>query len=1040
MQRALMLRLRPAVVPAAVAAVSRAAVAPSPATAVVAPAPIAAARFCSSSDDLAADPVKTLRKRHGFQPFSEREEQDLVNVITTKPRHVLKHVRQMVWRSRKRELHFRSTVTQLMIVLQDYLRKQLVDPEHATAIIEGVLDECVRMHQHDMAHLLFRALLRFRKFGCKVTVDAMRHLFASYKATNQIEHMAALPAQLEDGDAALRPLCIAAHLFAGNVSAAEALRASIPKQQMQPLDLVALMDGYDKLNDTKKVLEVVDSAEEATSAAKEELVDVFTAALQIFYKRDDEAAFAHVFNTARAREIPFSSSGFATTLRMQLRHAQSLDDVTRVEEELRALGYVPDMTGNSVIISAIARMMHYGDKTSEEVMLGKVDTLLTSVETRMKEGDADLDVSGGHLRAIIRGYGAAGKPELMREAWKRLSASSKPGLAHDTRVYNELMKWYSLMGNVKDCIATKSEMAERDVQCDAQTYTWLVRALGKFYPRQVEKYYLELQASRVRPDITLYTTLIGVFGDLEQFDRIEAIRGDIRQREEAGTIQVSPATYAVLLRVYGGDLTKVEEIYAEAQAKSVGDHDHVVTALVHAFAANPEGTERLERALGSLGSKWPTNVFNVLLNMYAKRGEREKFDALWARMQAEGTEPNEVTFGTMVTAYGRWKDTAKVAEMIELLKSKEGLVDAKFYGVLAATYSKLGDAEGIDDAWADLLNSRLFPDTETFNQFLALYGRHHNMPRMQSVMDSMMRQVPPNPLTATTVVDVLGKAGRITEMENLLTDMKKNPDTAPTAVTYHQAMNAYAKAGDVAKMERARDDLIAQGFEENAVTFNILAEGYGRGKRFEQLNDLLRRRKEKGVAMEELGYCVLISCYGRVRLANDVRRIAEEITQLKATLPADEWKHVVTRKVVWALIDAFCRCGDVESMQKWTAELGPLDSSDHAGLIAYYARCGLMDRADEHATAIETAGDDVPFGALNAMAKGFARTGRFDRSVEVLHKLRDRDMVPDAATALNLSQLFLKAGLHEQAQQIVQWRRQYASESSSSDGGDDVIV
>jgi pentatricopeptide repeat protein len=997
-------------------------------------------RQCSTStaagagDATTADPIGQLQKRHSFQPFSEREEQDLVNVITTKPRHVLKYVRRMVWRSRKRELHFRATVTQLMIVLQDFLRKQLVDPEHASAIIEGVLEECVKMHQHDMAHLLFRAFLRFRKYNCRISVDALRHLFESYKATNDMEHMAQLPLQMQE-DAELRPLCIAAYLFAGDVAAAEKLRQSVAQTDMKPQDLIAVMEGYDRLNDIPKVLEVIDTVE-SIQRPKDELVDVFASALRIFYRRDDETNFARVFNTARTKEIPFSSASFATTLRMQLRHAQTIDDVTRVEQELRALGYVPDMTGNSVIISAIARMMHYGDKTSEEVMLGKVDTLLTSVETRLKQGDADLDVGTGHLRAIIRGYGAAGKPELMKEAWGRLQAK---GLSNDTRVYNELIKWFSLMGNVKDCLQAKYDMAKNDVQADAQTYTWVFRALGKYYPRQADKFFMELQTSRIRPDIALYTTMIGVFGDIERLDRVETIRGEIKQREENGTIQVSPATYAVLLRVFARDLEKVEELFREAQAKSIADHEYVLTSVVHAYSLHPNGLGKLEDLLRTLDPRWPINVFNVLLSYYGKKGDRAKFDELVQRMQRDGVEYNEVTFGTLITNYGRWKDIGKVAEMVELLKTREGAIDAKFYSILAATYSRLGDAEGIDDAWQDLINSRLYPDTETYNHFLSLYGKHHNMPRMQSVMDSMMKHVPPNPLTATTVLDVLGKAGRITEMENLLSDMRKNPDTAPTSVTYHQAMNAYAKAGDVAKMERARDDMLAQGYEENAVTFNILAEGYGRGKRFEQLQELIRRRKDKGVPMEELGYCVLISCYGRVRLINDVRTISDELKTLKAS-GAPEASDVVTRKVHWALVDAFCRCGDVETMQYWVSELGELATADRAMLIAYFSRVGLMDRADEMATAIEAASEDVPFNALNALARGFAKTGRFDRSVEVLHKMRDRNLVPDASTALTLSQMFLKAGLHEQAQQIVQWRRQYSSTAQAEAENEDVIV
>ena len=64
----------------------------------------------------------------------------------------------------------------------------------------------------------------------------------------------------------------------------------------------------------------------------------------------------------------------------------------------------------------------------------------------------------------------------------------------------------------------------------------------------------------------------------------------------------------------------------------------------------------------------------------------------------------------------------------------------------------------------------------------------------------MMKLIPPNPITATTVVDMLGKMGRFEEMEAVLNEMSRSTNAAPTLVTFHQAMNAYAKCGDVIQM------------------------------------------------------------------------------------------------------------------------------------------------------------------------------------------------------------------------------------------------
>lgn len=1114
-------------------------------------------------------------KRRSFQPFTEKDEQDLINVMSSKPRHVLRHVRQSIWRGRKRELHFRATVTHLMIVLQDFLRRQQIEPSGAAIILEGTMEECVRLSQHDMAHLLFRAFLRFRKYGCKISLDALRLLFDSYRGTDNAEMMLQLATEMST-DPELRAFCIAAYLYAGRVDEAEKLRAAIPSSQLETKDVIAMIHGYQKLQMPDKIVGIVrglsnnssssgGSGSGSSETSQEELGEIVAAALKAFYEgslRGGWAAgnsgssssssaennnnicdtyFNECFDIGRRLEVAFPASAFATVLRHKLRRAVTMADVTAVENELRSIGYVPDLTGNSVIVAAYARMLHFGDKGSEEVMLSKVDTLLSSIESRLKQNDPDADVSSAHLRAVLRGYGAAGRPELMKKAWEAVQCK---GLSNDTRVYNELLKWFCLMGNVKDALRTKSEMVRDEVQPDATTFTWLMRALGKFYPRQAEKFYEELRILRIRPDPALYATLIGTFGDLGNVERVEELRAEISQREGSGTLPVSASTYAVLLRIYRDDVDKVEALWKEIQSKGIAEHDHIVTSMLHAYAsfdakekqkqqllhhqqqkaaggggtsatrtattaaaagggANKKNDDelassssRLNKFLQSL-PQWSTSVYNVVLHMYGRRGDIGKVNELVEKMKADGTQLNDVTFGTLVSLYGKAKMTDKVADVMEMIKQQEGQVSASFYSILASTYSKLGDTDGIDEAWEDMVASRLFPDTETYNAFLTLYSKHHNVRKMQVVLDSMLKHVPPNPITSTTVVDMMGKSGRLSEMEDLVADMKKQPETAPTTVTFHQLMNAYAKAGDVIKMEKARDEYLASGFKENAVTFNILCDGYGRSRRFEQVTELLDRRRALGIPMEELAYCVLISNYGRARLTNEVTRLGRELKGMLVTDSSAEssssssstaaasgsssssssdssnnnqasegqtssssaaaaapapattstttsMSHpTVSRKVHWAMIDALCRCNDTAAMSEWITLLtkdAPLSSSDKNQLIAYYGRCGMLDHVDAIAQSIEEAGDDVSFTALNATAKAFARQGRFDKCVEALHKLRDREMVPDAATALTLSQMFIRAGLHEQAQQIIQWRRFHARSGQAETESEDVIV
>ncbi|RHW74159.1 kinetoplast polyadenylation/uridylation factor 1 [Trypanosoma brucei equiperdum] len=970
-----------------------------------------------------------LNRATSFQPFSQRDEEDLIRVVKTKPRHVLKHVRQQVWRSRKRELHFRNTVTHLMIVLQEFLRKQMIDPANASQIMEGIMEECVKYSQHDMAHLLFRAFLRFRKYGCVITVDALRHLFESYKENDSSDLMLQLANEMR-GDPALRALCVAAYLFANHLEEAETLQEGLAFSDLTRDDIIALIEGYDKLNKTEKIMDVLKNVTEITKndgGAKsarlepDDLDAIFRSFFRVFHRRDDDTAFTEVFQAAFRGSVKLDSQTFAIILRQRMRHVTCMEEITAVEQELQEFGYTPDVTGNSILISAYARLVHFGDRGSEELMLAKVDTLLSSIESRLRQGDPDMDVSAAHIRAVIRGYGAAGRPESIKSAWARMQCK---GLSDDIRVYNELFKWFALMGSVKDVMGLKEEMDAAGLHADSQTYTWILRALGKYYPRHVEKLYDEMTTRHVRPDTQLYTTLIGIFGDVGDMARVEAITQEMMRREEAGTLQLTPVTFAVLIRVHAADLAKAEEIYRESKKRAMNDHPHVQTSMLHVYANHGEGSEGLDSFLKEIPT-WTTDVYNVLLNKYGKACDREKVEELVRQMKEKDVAMNDVTFGTLITAYARWGNGEKVREMIQLLKEHEGEVSATFYSVLASSLSRMGDMEGVSNAWDDLIASKLFPDTEVYNQFLLLYSRQHNAGKMQAVLNNMMKHVPPNPVTATTILDMLGKSGRVAEMESLFEDMKSSADTMPTAVTYHQMMNTYAKTGDIVKMEKLHAEYVEKGHNNNAVTYNILADGYGRARRLEQMEEVFQQRRKAEVPMDDLGYCIMVAAYGRLRVKKEVLRLYADVSSTANS-------HLFTRKVTWAFIDAFCRCSAPEEMEKCVEVLkksnegNVLSGGDILALIPYYCRLGDMNRVEKLRLQAEELKAEMSYSALNAMARGYAKNGQFEKTVETLHLLRDRNWVPDASTALFLSGAFLKAGLHEQAQQIVQWRRQYA--------------
>ena len=164
----------------------------------------------------------------------------------------------MVQQSRQRLATFRNTVTYLMIILQSRLQKKEIEPEAAAEVISVIMEECVKFDTADLAHLLFRASLRFSKYGVVTSPQTLQLLLDGYKNSDAVPLMLQLAKEVQTSPSG-RPLAMAAFLFAGKVEEAEAIKTAIGAEgnPFTRNDFVALVQGYAKLQNTAKVRDVV---------------------------------------------------------------------------------------------------------------------------------------------------------------------------------------------------------------------------------------------------------------------------------------------------------------------------------------------------------------------------------------------------------------------------------------------------------------------------------------------------------------------------------------------------------------------------------------------------------------------------------------------------------------------------------------------------------------------------------------------------------------------------------------------------------------
>ncbi|RNF23283.1 uncharacterized protein Tco025E_02992 [Trypanosoma conorhini] len=961
-------------------------------------------RFMSST------PRQLQGARSGhYRPFTPEDEAQLVAVLTTKPRHVARYVRQSMLHSRRRITQFRNSVTFLMIALQSKLQKGEINPSDASALAESLMRECVELRQGDMAHLLFRASIRFRRYGMKIGFQLVKHLFDSYRTENAKELMKNMADELR-GEDSLKLLAVLAYQFAGQYAEARELLQEIPQEQLTTSDYTALIEAYGMTSRYGEIMELVRQLVALRAPSRNSLDFDAIFSTGIVAIRGDADEMEKLKGMAMELKIKLSDQAIGAMIRSRLQSVRSVAEVYEAEATLReelavkALG----MAAETAVIAKCSELLARSQKSGDDVMLQKVQHLESVLEECVQNDTVD-EVEPSYLLSLIKGYGALGRFDDMKRCFTSLKDA---GVVQDHRLYDEMLRWYAHAYNLKEVIALKEEMQEKQMFHTAQTYQHVFRVLDKYYPRMVEKYMNEMRSKGIQIEAFMYPTLLRVFGELQDFPIVEQLYREIKAKAAMGNTNVFSAAVVVqLLKTYQNDVERCTSIIHEAENRGLLANEFVQAEIVQFYSIHNR-YDHLQALVSRLPYKSP-DMYRVLLRDASKRKDRRAFNALLREMHENRVVINERIFSVVVSALGHFNDLEGVKRYFHEALMNDAVRTPLFFAIAASAFARLGETQAVDECWNDLVASKVTITMPVYNKFLDLYLASNNVEKVQQILSTMMKLVPPNPVTATTVVDMLGKMGRLEEMESVLEEMSHSTNAVPTQVTYHQAMNAYAKTGDVAKMEAMRAKMKEEGFQENHVTFNIIFEGYGRAKRYEHIKELVEERRSKQIPMEEFAYVGLLNIYSRARMVEETSKLVEEM--VASGVP-------FTSRMLATVATSFSHIGDLPRMEHYISLLLSHPDCRQRDVESIYLIYSKMRDTVKLQELLDTEKLPKTQFIYNVCVGAFARSGEHTKVASLLTQMEEKGFSLTRNTSVTLSSLLLKAGKLELAQTVLKWK------------------
>lgn len=338
------------------------------------------------------------------------------------------------------------------------------------------------------------------------------------------------------------------------------------------------------------------------------------------------------------------------------------------------------------------------------------------------------------------------------------------------------------------------------------------------------------------------------------------------------------------------DVSFGKQIHVHAIKNSLDDNDFVGTVLVDMYAK----TRFLEDA--DIVFRRLTNrdlfTWTAIITGYTQTGQAEKAVNCFSQMQQEGVKPNEFTLAgclsacshiatldngqqlhSMAIKCGHIGDLFVSSALVDMYAKCgciedadaifEGLVsrDTVSWNTMICGYSQHGLGQKALDAFGMMLDQGVKPDEVTFMGIFSACSHLGLVEEGKTHLNSMMEVYKINPTIehCACMIDILGRAGRFSEVESFIDAMKLTPNST----IWETVLGACRMHGNVELGERAAAKLFEIKPGEDS-TYILLSNIFAAKGRWDDVSKVRKLMSSQGVKKEP--GCSWVVVDGRVHV------------------------------------------------------------------------------------------------------------------------------------------------------------------------------
>ncbi|KAG5555392.1 hypothetical protein RHGRI_012810 [Rhododendron griersonianum] len=376
-------------------------------------------------------------------------------------------------------------------------------------------------------------------------------------------------------------------------------------------------------------------------------------------------------------------------------------------------------------------------------------------------------------------------------------------------------------------------------------------------------------------------------------------------------------------------------------------------------------------------------------------------------------------------------------QWLQALEVFEMLKEQPFYQPKEGTYMKLivllgksRQPQHAHQLFDTMVEEGLEPTLELYTALLAAYCRSNLIDEAFSILDKM-KTLPlcqPDVYTYSILIKACVDASRFELVDSLYEQMAER-SIAPNTVTQNIVLSGYGKAGKLEQMEKVLSGMLDSTMcKPDVWTMNNIVSLFGNKGQIEMMERWYEKFRDFGIEPETRTFNILIGAYGKKRMYDKMSSVMEYMRKLSFPWTTSTYNNV---------IEAFSESGDAKHMEytfdQMRAEGMKTDTKTFCCLIRGYANAGLFHKV---ISTVQLAGKlEVPENTsfYNAVIFACAKLEDLMEMERVFKRMKDKQCPPDSTTYSMMVDAYKREGMSDKVYDLEQEKQLMALSGPKDD-------